>query len=107
MKRTPHFLPMRVILALLSYIPLKEDVGLWGAWGVWGTRRARRARRAIAPIPCYGMDANAAKENHADKSTSVVPIGSKMAFYGQAKISSYHRNCYWRRERQCNRWSLW
>jgi hypothetical protein len=45
MKRTPHFLPMRVILALLSYIPLKEDVGLWGVWGT------RRARRAIAPLP--------------------------------------------------------
>jgi hypothetical protein len=43
------------------------------------------------------------KENHADKSTDVVPIGSRVAVYGQAKISSYHRNCCWRRERQCNR----
>jgi len=44
------------------------------------------------------------KENHADKFTDVVPIGSRVAVYGQAKISSYHRNCCWRRERQYNMW---
>jgi len=43
------------------------------------------------------------KENHAGKLIGVVPIGSRVAVYGQAKISSYHRNCCWRRERQCNR----